>query len=326
VRWALAHNEPMHEGHGGSAGHDHPHEHRADDGRPRIGFIGAGRVGTALGVAFARAGWQVTGVASRDEARRKRFTQLVPDARGFAEAHAVLDEADLIFLTVPDDSIAAIAGSLRLYSGQALVHTSGALPAAVLAGALAAGTSAGSFHPLIAFADLDRALAALPGATIALEGDETLLPMLAELAESIGAQPVLVQSTGKAAYHAAAMLAAGGLVGLLDAIVDVAAGAGLDEAAALRVYAPLAHGALTNAQELGVEQALTGPFVRGDVGTVRGHLEALRRWAPGALALYVAIARREMAIAERRGELGPETAAELGALLEADWTDIAKAR
>jgi predicted short-subunit dehydrogenase-like oxidoreductase (DUF2520 family) len=274
-------------------------------------------VGTALGVAMQRAGWQVAGVASRDEARRSRFVQLVPDSRGFAEAHAVLDEAELIFVTVPDDAIAAVAADLRLYSGQALVHTSGALPAAVLAPAMAAGTSLGSFHPLIAFADHERALVDLAGATVALEGDESLLPLLAELAEAIGARPVLVPSDGKAAYHAAAMLAAGGLIGLLDAIVEVAGGAGLDEEAALGVYAPLARGALANAQELGVARALTGPFVRGDAGTVRSHLEALRRLAPQALPLYVAVARRELAIAERRGELRPAAVGELRAMLDA---------
>ena len=40
-------------------------------------------------------------------------------------------------------------------------------------------------------------------------GDESLLPVLAELAESVGAQPVLLPENGKAAYHAAAMMAAG---------------------------------------------------------------------------------------------------------------------
>ena len=136
---------------------DHAHDHQhADDGKPRIGFIGAGRVGTALGVAFSRAGWQVTGVASRDESRRARFHSLVATARAFEDASNVLDEADLIFLTVPDDAIAGAAESLHLYSGQALVHTSGALPASVLAPAMAAGTSKASFHPLVAFADLER--------------------------------------------------------------------------------------------------------------------------------------------------------------------------
>lgn len=291
------------------------HEH-ADDGKPRIGFIGAGRVGTALGVAFSRAGWQVSGVASRDEARRERFRSLVASARPFEDASNLLDEADLIFLTVPDDAIAGAAESLHLYSGQALVHTSGALPAAILAPAMAAGTTKASFHPLVAFADLERALEALRGATVALEGDESLLPVLADIAESVGALPVRLPEGGKAAYHAAAMMAAGGLVGLLDGIAQVASLAGLDEQRALAVYLPLARQALANAERLGIDEALTGPFLRGDVGTVTNHLAELSRSAPEALALYIAVARRELAIARRRGDLDDDTSAALQQLLD----------
>jgi predicted short-subunit dehydrogenase-like oxidoreductase (DUF2520 family) len=294
----------------------HAADDHTDDGKPRIGFIGAGRVGTALGVAFSRAGWEVTGIASRDETRRSRFRNLVPTARAFEDASNLLDEADLIFLTVPDDAIAGAAASLHLYSGQALVHTSGALPADVLAPAMAAGTSKASFHPLVAFADLDHALEALHGATVALDGDETLLPVLADLAESIGGRPVRLPNGGKQAYHAAAMMAAGGLVGLLDGIVAVARLAGLDEKAALAVYLPLARQALANSERLGVDEALTGPFLRGDVGTVRGHLAVLRGSAPDALELYVAVARRELAIARRRGDLDETAAAELESLLD----------
>ena len=306
----------------GAGRHEHgdrehgDHDHDRDDGRPRLAFIGAGRVGTVLGTAFARAGWQVTAVASRSAERRERFMDLVPGARGFVEPHAVLDEADLIFLTVPDDAVAALAGELRLYSGQGLVHTSGALPSSVLGPAMAAGTSAASFHPLVTFADFDRALDDLRGATVGLEGDESLMPVLAELAESIGARPVRLPPDGKQAYHAAAMLAAGGLVGLLDAIAELGRGAGLDEPAALSVFAPLARQALANAERLGVDRALTGPFVRGDVGTVSGHLDALRRLAPGALPMYLAMARRELAIAERRTELPAGRAEQLRRLLD----------
>jgi predicted short-subunit dehydrogenase-like oxidoreductase (DUF2520 family) len=303
---------PMSERHGHAPGTD---EHGTDEGKPRIAFIGAGQVGTALAVAFSRAGWSVSAVASRNEARRRRFMESVPGARAFDEPAAVLDEADLIFLTVPDDAVASVAAGLRLYSGQALVHTSGALPASVMAPARAAGTEFGGFHPLVAFADLERALAALPGATIALEGDQPLLPLLAELAESIGARPVALAAGTKQAYHAAAMMAAGGLVGLLDGIVEVAGLAGLDETTALEVYLPLARQALANAQELGVARALTGPLLRGDAGTVRAHLAVLRERAPAVLPLYLAVARRELDIAQRRGELAPDRAAELRALL-----------
>ncbi|HSW42436.1 MAG TPA: DUF2520 domain-containing protein, partial [Patescibacteria group bacterium] len=243
--------------------HAHPHVGPADDGRPVIGIVGAGAVGTALGVALSRAGWQVGAVASRDAERRARFRSLVPGSRAFPEPAAILDECHLALLAVPDDALSQLACSLHLYSGQAIVHTSGLHDAAVLAPALAAGTSAGSFHPLVAFADLDRALAALPGATVAIEGDEALLDLLAEMAASLGAVPVRLAPDSKVAYHAAAVLAAGGLTALLDVVAAVAAPTGLDEAGALAVYGPLAAQALANARALGTGPALTGPAARG---------------------------------------------------------------
>lgn len=302
----------------GAAGQPHSHDGGPhDDGKPRIAFVGAGHVGTVLGVAFARAGWPVTAVASRSEEQRTRFAALVSGARGFAEPNAVLDDADLVFLTVPDDAVASTAARLTLYSGQALVHTSGALPASVLEPAMAAGTSLGSFHPLVAFADFDRALEALAGATVALEGDATLLPVLTELAGSIGARAVALPPGTKSAYHAAAATAAGGAVALLDAIARIAAESGFDEETALAVYLPLARQALANAESLGIAQSLTGPIVRGDTGTVADHLAFLRRTAPEIVPVYVALARRELEMTRRRGALSEDRLAELEAALGA---------
>jgi predicted short-subunit dehydrogenase-like oxidoreductase (DUF2520 family) len=307
----------VNEDHGGApAMHRHPHSPGDPRGKPRIGFIGAGRVGTALGVAFARAGWPVVAVSSRDAGRRERFRALVPDAAEVGSLASVADEADLLFLTVPDDALAEVAARLRLYAGQAAVHTSGALSADVLEPARAAGSATGSFHPLVAFADQDTALAGLQGATVALEGDEGLMAILARLATDIGAQPVRLPPSGKQAYHAAAVLAAGGFVGLLDGIAEVARGAGLDEAGALAIYAPLIRQSLGNAERLGLEAALTGPFVRGDEGTVRSHLAALARLAPGALELYRAVARRELAMAVHRGAIDEARAAGMRHLLD----------
>ena len=286
-----------------------------EPGLPRLAFVGAGRVGTALGCALRRAGWPVTAVASRDAARRERFLALVPGATAHAQPHAILDEADLLFLTVPDDEIVAVAAGIRLYSGQAIVHTSGVLPAVALAPAMAAGTEAGSFHPLVAFTDLDTALGALPGSRIAIEGDEGLLPLLEELAGALGARPVRVTAEGKVAHHVAAVLAAGGLVALLDVIAELGAAAGLRGEDQLGAYAGLAQQSLENARRLGTSLALTGPIARGDTGTVRCHLEALRQVAPDALPVYVALTERALLLAEARGELEQARSAELLALL-----------
>jgi predicted short-subunit dehydrogenase-like oxidoreductase (DUF2520 family) len=303
-------------------GHRQPHERPGlgDDPNapPRIGFVGAGPVGLTLARAFSAAGWPVVAVASRDPARRAAFQAAVPGARALPEPAGVLDEAAIIFLTVPDDAIAPIAAGLRLYSGQAIVHTSGSLGLAVLAPAMAAGTMAGSFHPLVAFADPDAALAALPGATIAIEGDEPMVRLLLELAEAIGGQAVRIPPGGKAAYHAAAVLAAGGFVALLDAIAELGRGAGLDEAGALAIYAPLIRQSLANAERLGIRAALTGPIARGDTGTLRAHLAAMRALAPGAIELYVAAARREIGLAVERGSIDRGGAASLAAVLDGE--------
>ena len=295
--------------------HAHPHRRSEPGEAPLIGIVGAGAVGTALGAALHRAGWPVVAVASRDAARRERFRSFVPGARGFAEAPAILDEVELVILAVPDDAIPQLAGELRLYGGQALVHTSGVLGAEVLEPARAAGTQLGAFHPLVAFADTERAIAAFRGATIAVEGDDQLVAHLADMAEALGATAVRLAPGSKAAYHAAAVLAAGGFVALLDAIAELGAAAGLDEAGSLAVYGGLIEQTLGNARVLGIRAALTGPMTRGDVGTLARHLEALARLAPAALPLYRAAAEREIALAEGRGSLAPEAAESMRRLL-----------
>ena len=305
----------MNETHG-APGHSHPHPPDDPSGHPRLGFIGAGRVACALGVAFARAGWPVAAVASRDEANRARFLELVPGAHAAPSVAAIADDVDLIFVTVPDDAVADVAARLRLYAGQAAVHTSGALDSTILEPARAAGTQLGSFHPMVAFANQEAAVRALPEATIAVEGDAELVSLLARLATDIGAQPVRLPPTGKTAYHAAAVLAGGGVIGLLDGVAEVARGAGLDEAGALAIYVPLIRQALTNAEAMGIGEALTGPFVRGDVGTIRNHLAAMSRLAPGALEMYRSTAQRELELALARGAIDEAQAAPLRALLD----------
>jgi predicted short-subunit dehydrogenase-like oxidoreductase (DUF2520 family) len=295
--------------------HAHPHLHSGPGEPPIIGIVGAGAVGTALGVALSRGGWPVHAVASRDPARRERFRSLVDVTRVFADPEPILDEVELIILAVPDDVVASLAASLRMYSGQAMIHTSGALGAEVLDAAMAAGTQTGAFHPLVAFADTERAVAALHGATVAIEGDDQLAAMLADMAEAIGATPVRLAPGSKAAYHAAAVLAAGGVIALLDAIAELGRVAGLDEAGSLAIYGPLIEGTLGNARALGIRAALTGPMTRGDVGTLEAHLATLGAHAPRVLDLYVAAARREVDLAESRGALAPEASKKMRELL-----------
>jgi predicted short-subunit dehydrogenase-like oxidoreductase (DUF2520 family) len=283
---------------------------------PGVGIVGAGVVGIALGVAISRTGWPVVAVSSRDATRRDRFCSMVQSARAFIEPAAITDVVDLIIVAVPDDAIAEVAGQIRLRSGQAIVHTSGAVGAEVLAAAVIEGGDIGAFHPLVSFtSDVERSVAGIVGATIAVEGDDRLVELLADLAEAIGGTTVRLLPGTKAAYHAAAVLASGGLIALLDAIVALGAVAGLDEGESLAVYGRLAEQTLANARGVGVAASLTGPITRGDVGTVAAHIATLEVNAPDVVELYLAMARRQLRIAQDRGALSPNQVARVRRVL-----------
>ena len=247
-----------------------PHSTPGPGEPPDTGIVGAGAVGTALGVALSRAGWPIHAVASRDAGRRERFTGLVDGARAFAEPQALVEEVELVIVAVPDDALAPLAAGVRMYGGQAMVHTSGALGAEVLAPAMAAGTQVGAFHPLVAFADTERAVAALHGATVAVEGDDQLAALLAEMAERSGRRRSASRRDRRPPTTRRPSSPPAASSPCSTRSPSWAAVAGLDEAGSLAIYGPLIEGTLGNARALGIRAALTGPMTRGDVGHARG--------------------------------------------------------
>src|SRR6266516_6190137 len=96
--------------------------------RLRVGIIGAGRVGTALGAALARAGHRLTGVSAVSEASRQRAARALPGVP-VARPQEVLAGADLALLTVPDDVLPGLVAGLSAagapLEGRLLAHTSG---------------------------------------------------------------------------------------------------------------------------------------------------------------------------------------------------------
>lgn len=279
----------------------------------RIGIIGAGAVGTALAVALARAGVAVVAVASRRRESAARLAAVIPGCRA-AAAQAVVDAADLVFLTVPDDAIAAVAAALAWRPGQAAVHCSGALPAAVLAPVARQGAQAGGFHPLQTFAGREAA-PVLASATVAIEAEPPLWDELARLAESLGCAVVRLRAEDRPRYHAAAVLASNYVVTLLHLATALWGEFGAPPETALRALLPLVRGTVDNLERVGLPAALTGPIARGDAGTIRRHLAALHG-QPAALAVYTALGQATVPVARAKGSLDAARAREIARLLD----------
>lgn len=283
----------------------------------RIGFIGAGRVGTALGARLKEAGYGVTGVWSRSPQSRNRFLQYVPGTRAWEDPQGVLRSSELIFVTTSDDAIAEVVGGLPWRPGHKVVHTSGALSLDVLEGARKAGAEVGSFHPCQAFATVEQALQNLPGSTIGIEASsEGLRVLLERMAEDIGCSYVLVPPEGKVLYHAAAVFASNYMVTLVDVALRLLERLDIERTAALGLLSPLLRGTLTNIKNLGIPQGLTGPIARGDLATVKKHVEALGEKAPELLELYARLGLETIPIGVGKGTLSSERAEALREILE----------
>ena len=271
------------------------------DKRPAVGFIGAGALATTLAVALSAVGWKVDAVASRSYASALRLARLIPGCSAESEPQTVVGRCRIVFLTVPDDVIAQMASSLDWLANWGVVHCSGAGTTELLSPAATAGALCGSFHPLQTFTPLPMnenasvlaavAQARLEGVTFAVEGKGWLRNTLDAMASDLGGGTIEVEPADRPLYHASAVMSCGALVALLRSAAALWQKMGVDEETALRAIIPLARTTLENAAVLGPEVAATGPVVRGDVATLRRHLEALKVRAPEFLSLYIALTR-----------------------------------
>src|SRR5437870_1479840 len=130
----------------------------SNDGLSRIGVVGRGRLGSALGAALRSAGYEVSGPAGRGE---------VP-------------AGDAIVLCVPDAEIAAAAAAMA-GAAPLIGHTSGATPLSALEPA--GDSERFGLHPLQTFSGSDADAGRFAGCRCAVAGST---PAAAAAAAAIG--------------------------------------------------------------------------------------------------------------------------------------------
>jgi predicted short-subunit dehydrogenase-like oxidoreductase (DUF2520 family) len=281
----------------------------------KTGFIGAGTTGTALAVRLSQKGWPVVAVSSRTLSSAQRLARRVPNCQVCHTAQELADIAEMVFITTPDDVIAQVCSEVRWHKGQSIVHCSGAHSVDILEPAKKLGAAVGSFHPLQTFADVDQAIANLPGSTFALEAEEPLLSTLKELARLLNGNWVELKPGDKVLYHAAAVFACNYLVTLVKLALDLWQDFGVSSQEATKALLPLLRGTLNNIDNIGLPNCLTGPVARGDLGTIERHLSALEARSPSLLTTYKELGLQTIPIALAKGKITKQKAEEMRVLL-----------
>jgi predicted short-subunit dehydrogenase-like oxidoreductase (DUF2520 family) len=216
-----------------------------------------------------------------------------------------LIETDLILIATPDDRVGEAAGLIvenaETLRGAVALHTSGALSSDALGSLRAYAIATASCHPLQTFGSPARAVGLLKDSYFCIEGEPRAERIARRLVRSIGARSFTVTTEMKSLYHAAAVLASGGVVSLLGISIDMLMKCGLSDTQSRKILVPLVEGTVENVRTSGPARALTGPVRRGDAGTVSRNLKAIakhdRRWVD----LYALLALQSLVLAERAG-------------------------
>jgi len=283
--------------------------------------VGAGRVGAVLAAALRDAGHEIVAVAGESDTSRSRIARLLPGV-AVAKPTAVARRCDLLLLTVPDDMlpnvVTMLSASGAIHPGQYVVHTSGRHGLAVLDGAALVGARPVALHPAMTFTGTGLDLPRLAGCVFGVTAGDTEREITAQLVADLGGRAMWVAEEHRTVYHAALAHGANHLVTLVAQAMEmltVAAGedADFDPADTLR---PLLTAALDNALREG-DAALTGPMVRGDVDTLRAHLDEVAAHAPHTLPSYVALARDTLDRVVTDGRVLPIRAVKVRRLLDA---------
>lgn len=275
-----------------------------------VGVAGAGRVGTAIARALAACGHDVVAVVTRQTKHARRAAALI-GSRTHALTISQLDAlppVDLLFITTPDDAITETAASLaavRRADGSnrpVALHMSGATSSEALAPLRESGFYIGSMHPLASISEPVSGAENLRSAFYCLEGDRKAVSTARRLVRELGGKSFSIKTSDKALYHAAAVVSCNHLVALFDLAAELMTRCGISESDAHNVLIPLLRNTCENIAARGTQRALTGPFIRADVATVRRHLSALEAQnSSEPLAVYTLLGRRSLRLAQEGG-------------------------
>lgn len=289
-----------------------------------VAIIGAGRVGGSVGRLLAKAGYTITAVVSRSREHAEQARSFIGSGTAMTDPVKAASSADIVFITTPDGSIktvcdAIVIGGLR--QGGVVVHMSGAQTIDLLDAAKQAGAYRAVIHPLQSIPSRDLGEKNIPGSYFRVEADPEAAQTARELVMALGGMELKMpkwgsDATSAALYHAGAVAVSNFFVALVDFGLRYYQALGADRQEALKAVLPLIKGTLANIESAGIPDALTGPIMRGDVETVRGHLEAMTARTPALLPLYRELGRQTVLVAREKNSITPQQAAEIQQLIE----------
>lgn len=241
----------------------------------KIGLIGAGRVGIALSRSLQNHGHSIVAAHAISDRSIRRVQEFLP-ATDLKDIATVVENSQTILFAVPDDVlpdlVRGIAQTIGFKKHQFVIHTSGRFGIEVLSPATVQGALPMAIHPAMTFTGAPSDVERVIGCPFAITTFDELLPIAAAIVLNMGGREFVVAEENRAAYHAALSHAANHSNVVINQAKEILQEVGIENPGLF--LTPLVNASVENSLSMGID-SLTGPIIRGDVETVRAHLNAL---------------------------------------------------
>ncbi len=264
-------------------------------------LIGAGSVGTAVARGLTAASHKPIGVASRSAASAQRAADELGSVT-FDLAEPVT--ADVYLIGTPLDAVPSVAEQLLgEAAGSTFVHFAGTAGIEPLRRVIDAGGHACALHPVQACPDVESALRNLPGSAWGVTCSPGMEGWCERFVTDLDGIPIAVKEADRAVWHAAAVVTSNGIAGLIAGGELMLEEIGIESPE--KIFGPLAAGTIANARLGGGGAAtLTGPVVRGEVDTIKSHIDRLRDGGDDLVNAYRDASLVVLSAAKRAGRIG----------------------
>ena len=241
----------------------------------KIAIIGAGKLAYSLTPALKKSGYDVLCVISKKLSSSKLLAKKFSIPHHSNSLKKIPDEVNVFFLTVPDGEIKKAADTLSEskmnFRNCICIHFSGVENIDALNSLKKNGCATGSLHIIRPFPSKNVVDIRNSPASIEVEDKRAKL-FLVQLCRKLKLKPHTINSNEKVFHHIAAVHSSNFLVGNLFNAFSLISSKGNQPKIILR---QTTQSALDNIFKLSPARALSGPIDRGDLHTIRKHLEAL---------------------------------------------------
>lgn len=254
-----------------------------------IVIIGAGRVAYSIAGALKKENYTDIRILSTSLESARILAEKFSLNNYFNDYSAISLREAVYLITVPDEQITVAAERLAEnaetdFSGSLFIHFSGALSLDALQPLKDKGANLASLHIMQSFHS--RKAVPLDNLFCAVETEDDIIKELVfKFAKSLGLNPKAIDSKDKVLYHLAGVFASNFLFSDLYFAKQLLEKVFPNAANSMDIIGNLVSTSVYNAVNYDIPDSVTGPVIRGDLNTVKKHIEAISK--PGCSILLL---------------------------------------